>query len=46
MLIGFTISRRITQSVHDMYMGTLALQRGDLQYGIPGRRNPEVRIQL
>lgn len=41
-LIGITISRRITQSVRDMYEGTKALQRGDLSYQIPVRRNDQL----
>lgn len=43
-VIGFTISRRITRSVHDMYQGTLALQRGDLQHRIPERRKDQLGL--
>jgi phosphoserine phosphatase RsbU/P len=42
LVIGITISRRITRSVHDMYQGTLALQRGDLQHRIPVRRQDQL----
>ncbi|MGI8783849.1 MAG: SpoIIE family protein phosphatase [Acidobacteriota bacterium] len=41
-VIGVTISRRITRSVHDMYQGTLALQSGDLQHRIPVRRKDQL----
>jgi phosphoserine phosphatase RsbU/P len=41
-LIGITISRRITQSVHDIYLGTKALQKGDLDYQIPVRRHDQL----
>lgn len=44
MLVGLTISRRITRSVHDMYQGTMALQKGDLQYRIPVRRNDQLGL--
>ncbi len=42
LVIGITMSRRITRSVHDMYQGTLALQKGDLQHRIPVRRNDQL----
>jgi len=44
LVIGFTISRRITRSVHDMYQGTLALQQGDLQHRIPVRRKDQLGL--
>lgn len=44
LVIGFTISRRITRSVHDMYQGTMALQRGELQHRIPVRRNDQLGL--
>jgi len=44
LLIGITISRRITRSVHDMYRGTLALQKGDLQHRIPVRRKDQLGL--
>jgi sigma-B regulation protein RsbU (phosphoserine phosphatase) len=44
LVIGFTISRRITRSVHDMYQGTLALQKGDLQHRIPVRRKDQLGL--
>jgi sigma-B regulation protein RsbU (phosphoserine phosphatase) len=44
LLIGFTISRRITRSVHEMYQGTLALQKGDLQHRIPVRRKDQLGL--
>ena len=42
LIIGLTISRRVTRSVHDMYQGTVALQGGDLQYRIPVRRKDQL----
>jgi len=42
LIIGITISRRVTRSVHDMVQGTLALQSGDLQYRIPVRRKDQL----
>jgi len=44
LIIGFTISRRITRSVHDMYQGTMALQKGDLQHRIPERRKDQLGL--
>lgn len=44
LLIGFTISRRITRSVHDVYQGILALQKGDLTHKIPVRRNDQLGL--
>lgn len=44
LIIGFTLSRRITRSVHDMYQGTLALQKGDLQHRIPVRRKDQLGL--
>jgi sigma-B regulation protein RsbU (phosphoserine phosphatase) len=44
LVIGFVISRRITRSVHDMYQGTLALQKGDLQHRIPVRRKDQLGL--
>ena len=44
LLIGFTISRRITRSVHDVYQGILALQKGDLSHRIPVRRNDQLGL--
>ena len=42
LVIGITISRRITRSVHEMVQGTIALQSGDLQYRIPVRRKDQL----
>jgi phosphoserine phosphatase RsbU/P len=44
LVIGFTISRRITRSVHDVYQGILALQKGDLSHQIPVRRNDQLGL--
>jgi sigma-B regulation protein RsbU (phosphoserine phosphatase) len=44
LITGFTISRRITRSVHDMYRGTLALQRGELEHKIPVRRHDQLGL--
>jgi sigma-B regulation protein RsbU (phosphoserine phosphatase) len=44
LIIGFVISRRITRSVQDMYQGTLALQKGDLQHRIPVRRKDQLGL--
>lgn len=44
LIIGITISRHITRSVHDMYKGILALQKGDLQHRIPVRRNDQLGL--
>ena len=44
LLIGITISRRITRSVHDMYLGTMALKDGNLQYQIPVRRDDQLGL--
>lgn len=43
-LIGIVISRRVTRSVHDMYLGTLALKNGDLQYQIPVRKKDQLGL--
>jgi sigma-B regulation protein RsbU (phosphoserine phosphatase) len=43
-VIGFTISRRITRSIDDMYRGTLALQKGDLEYQIPVRKKDQLGL--
>ncbi len=43
-IVGITISRRITRSVHDMYQGTLALQKGELQHQIPVRRHDQLGL--
>jgi sigma-B regulation protein RsbU (phosphoserine phosphatase) len=43
-IIGLTLSRRITQSVHDMYQGTLALQTGDFDHKIPERRQDQLGL--
>jgi sigma-B regulation protein RsbU (phosphoserine phosphatase) len=44
LIIGLTINRRITRSVHDMYQGTLALQKGNLQHRIPVRRKDQLGL--
>jgi sigma-B regulation protein RsbU (phosphoserine phosphatase) len=44
LIIGFTISRRVTRSVQDMYQGTLALQKGDLRHKIPERRKDQLGL--
>ncbi len=44
LLIGFTISKRITRSVHDVYQGILALQKGDLSHRIPVRRSDQLGL--
>ena len=44
LLIGFTISKRITRSVHDMHQGILALQKGDLAHRIPVRRSDQLGL--
>lgn len=44
LIIGFSISRRITRSVHDVYQGILALQKGDLSHKIPVRRNDQLGL--
>jgi phosphoserine phosphatase RsbU/P len=44
LIIGFTISRRITRSVHDVYQGILALQKGDLSHKIPVRRHDQLGL--
>ncbi len=44
LVIGFAISRRVTRSVHDMYQGTLALQKGELQHRIPVRRKDQLGL--
>jgi phosphoserine phosphatase RsbU/P len=43
-MIGFTINRRITQSVNDIYQGTMALQKGELQHRIPVRRHDQLGL--
>ncbi len=42
LIVGFTISRRVTRSVHDIYQGMLALEQGDLQHRIPVRRKDQL----
>ncbi len=44
LIIGLTISRRVTRSVNDMYQGTVALKNGDLQYRIPVRRKDQLGL--
>jgi sigma-B regulation protein RsbU (phosphoserine phosphatase) len=44
LVIGFIISRHITRSVHDIYQGILALQKGDLQHRIPERRKDQLGL--
>lgn len=44
LVIGFTISRRVTRSVHDMYQGILALQKGDLGHRIPVRKSDQLGL--
>jgi sigma-B regulation protein RsbU (phosphoserine phosphatase) len=44
LIIGITISRRVTRSVHDVYKGILALQKGDLQHRIPVRRSDQLGL--
>jgi sigma-B regulation protein RsbU (phosphoserine phosphatase) len=44
LLIGGTINRHITRSVHDLYQGILALQKGDLQHKIPVRRKDQLGL--
>jgi phosphoserine phosphatase RsbU/P len=43
-VVGFTISRHITRSVHDMYQGIIALQNGDTQHRIVVRRNDQLGL--
>jgi phosphoserine phosphatase RsbU/P len=44
LVIGVTISRHITRSVHDVHQGILALQKGDLQHKIPVRRGDQLGL--
>lgn len=44
LIIGVTISRRITRSVHDLNKGILALQKGDLEHKIPVRRSDQLGL--
>ncbi len=44
LIIGLMISRHVTRSVHDMYQGILALQKGDLQHRIPVRRKDQLGL--
>jgi phosphoserine phosphatase RsbU/P len=44
MVIGIAISRKITQSIHDMYQGMLALKDGNLQHRIPVRRHDQIGL--
>jgi phosphoserine phosphatase RsbU/P len=44
LVVGVTISRRVTRSVNDMYQGILALQKGDLQYRIPVRKSDQLGL--
>jgi serine phosphatase RsbU (regulator of sigma subunit) len=41
LVIGGTINRHITRSIHDVYQGVLALQKGDLQHKIPVRKHDQ-----
>jgi sigma-B regulation protein RsbU (phosphoserine phosphatase) len=41
LIIGGTINRHITRSIHDVYQGILALQQGDLQHKIPVRKHDQ-----
>ena len=43
-VIGISISRRITRSVHDMYQGMLALREGNLEHRIPVRRQDQLGL--
>lgn len=43
-VIGGTISRHITRSIHEMHQGILALQRGDLGHRIPVRRRDQLGL--
>jgi phosphoserine phosphatase RsbU/P len=44
LIIGATISRHITRSVHEVHKGILALQKGDLEHKIPVRRNDQLGL--
>jgi phosphoserine phosphatase RsbU/P len=44
LIIGVTISRHITRSVHDLNQGILALQKGDLEHRIPVRRSDQLGL--
>jgi phosphoserine phosphatase RsbU/P len=44
LVIGFTISRRVTRSVHDMHQGILALQKGDLEHKISVKHNDQLSL--
>jgi sigma-B regulation protein RsbU (phosphoserine phosphatase) len=44
LVIGGTINRHVTRSVHDLYQGILALQKGDLQHRIPVRRSDQLGL--
>ncbi len=43
-VIGATISRRITKSIDDMYRGILAIQSGDFRQRIPTRKNDQLGL--
>jgi sigma-B regulation protein RsbU (phosphoserine phosphatase) len=44
LIIGGTINRHITRSIHDVYQGILALQQGDLQHKIPVRKQDQLGL--
>lgn len=44
LIIGGTMNRHVTRSVHDVYQGILALQKGDLQHKIPVRRKDQLGL--
>jgi phosphoserine phosphatase RsbU/P len=44
LVIGITISRRVTRSVHDMHQGILALEKGNLGHRIPERRRDQLGL--
>lgn len=44
MIAGFVISRQISGSVHDLYQGIVALQKGDLQHRMPIRRRDQLGV--
>ena len=44
LIIGGTINRHITRSVHDVYQGILALQKGDLEHKIPVRKHDQLGL--
>jgi sigma-B regulation protein RsbU (phosphoserine phosphatase) len=44
LIVGGTINRHVTRSIHDMYQGILALQKGDLEHKIPVRKNDQLGL--